>query len=190
MSTPLRFRNNTNIAVAVSQRNIENEAAAQPDIKHNLQLLPELKPKKTSLIVSSFLILLVALFGVLFLKIQITQKQYQIVQARNDFRATQRQGQTLLEEVGALSSPGNLVKQADSLGMIPSSNHLFIDLTTGKVNGELVKIPPAPTPENNLSETESKLAIETNAKPAEPAEIKDNSTVADPDAIPAPVQNN
>lgn len=191
MSSSLYFRNNRNRSLAVNQLPTETQQTETLQKKPDLHVVPKLKSKKVSLILPCFFILATALLGVLVLKIQITQKQYQIVQLRNEVRGVQREAQALAEKVGTLSAPGNLVKQADSLGMVPSNSHLFIDLATGKINGEVI-LPQNPAPaEKPVAQTP---VTEIEANPTQEANseeiVKENLPAKNYDSIPAPIQTN
>jgi hypothetical protein len=80
----------------------------------------------------------------LLLTIGLSDGAYQISALQSDQKDLSRTNQALTEQLTALSSPQNLVQNAQALGMVANGNTVYLRLSDGAVLGS----PTAATPEN------------------------------------------
>jgi hypothetical protein len=102
-------------------------------------MVSPLRPERASRGV--FALLVTGLLGVgmvliLVINTSLAQGAFTISELQAQQSTLTQQEQTLAEAVAAAAAPENLEQQARALGMVPSENPVFLDVTTGRVLGE------------------------------------------------------
>lgn len=96
------------------------------------------------------LIIVGTLLGVLFLNLSMSSSSYEISRLQSQSRTLEENRQALQEQEDKLSTPQELEARATSLGMVPSGETAYIDLSTGSVvdqaPAEGASSAPAPAP--------------------------------------------
>jgi hypothetical protein len=102
-------------------------------------MVSPLRPERASRGV--FALVVTGLLGVgmiliLVINTSLAQGAFTISELQAQQSTLLQQEQTLAEAVAAAAAPENLEQQARALGMVPSENPVFLDVTTGTVLGE------------------------------------------------------
>lgn len=82
------------------------------------------------------LIIAVTLLTVLFLNISMSDTSYQISRLQSQSRTLEDTRQGLQEQDAKLGTPQELQARAEALGMVPSGETAYIDLSSGTVIGD------------------------------------------------------
>lgn len=108
---------------------------------------------RVSTVVMCAAALAIALLGILFLNIQISQGQYQLTELTGHQRALSQENEALTQDIEANAAPQNLSARANDLGMVKADQTGSVDLRTGTVvaapaaaqkgEAEEILIPPA-----------------------------------------------
>lgn len=119
-------------------------ARAHRGARPHLRIVSPLRAERASRGVFALVVLTVLTVGmlaVLLINTSLAQGAFTVSQLKAEQTQLRQQEQTLTEAVAALAAPESLETRARGLGMVPSENPVFLDLTTGKVLG---KAKPAP----------------------------------------------
>lgn len=119
-------------------------ARAHRGVRPHLRIVSPLRAERASRGVFALVVLTVLTVGmlaVLLINTSLAQGAFTVSQLKSEQSQLRQQEQTLTEAVAALAAPESLETRARGLGMVPSENPVFLDLTTGKVLG---KAKPAP----------------------------------------------
>lgn len=94
------------------------------------------------------LIIVGTLLCVLSLNLSMSSSSYEISRLQSQSRTLEEQRQALQEQDDKLSTPQELQARAVALGMVPSGETAYIDLSTGSVVGQTptAGTPPAAAP--------------------------------------------
>lgn len=119
-------------------------ARAHRVARPHLRMVSPLRAERASRGVFALVVLTVLIVGmlaVLLINTSLAQGAFTVSQLRSERAQLLQQEQALTEAVAALAAPESLETRARGLGMVPSENPVFLDLTTGRVLG---KAKPAP----------------------------------------------
>jgi hypothetical protein len=83
------------------------------------------------------------LLGLLILTTTMQQRAFLLFDLQSEIDGLSVQKQMLAAEIAEKQSPASLARSARLLGMVPTSTPAFLDLETGRIQGELV---PAQAP--------------------------------------------
>jgi hypothetical protein len=105
----------------------------------HLRMVSPLRPERASR--GMFALVVTGLLGVgmiviLVINTSLAQGAFTISELKGEQAVLAQQEQTLTEQVAAAAAPDTLEQQARALGMVPSVNPVFLDVTTGKVLGK------------------------------------------------------
>lgn len=105
----------------------------------HLRMVSPLRPERASRGV--FALVVTGLLGVgmvliLVINTSLAQGAFTISELQAQQSTLTQQEQTLAEAVAAAAAPESLEEQARALGMVPSENPVFLDVTTGQVLGK------------------------------------------------------
>jgi hypothetical protein len=114
-------------------------ARALRSARPHLRMVSPLRPERASRGV--FALVVTGLLGVgmiliLVINTSLAQGAFTISELQAQQSVLTQQEQTLAEAVAAAAAPEILEERARGLGMVPSENPVFLDVTTGKVLGE------------------------------------------------------
>lgn len=110
----------------------------------HLRIVSPLRAEKAGRGVFALIVLstlTVGMLAVLLINTSLAQGAFTITALKVERGDLLQQEQTLTEAVAALAAPESLEQKARGLGMVPSENPVFLDVTTGKVLGN-----PKPAP--------------------------------------------
>lgn len=110
----------------------------------HLRMVSPLRPERASRGVFALVIttvLGVGMLGILLINTSLAQGAFTISELKSEQSALLQQEEALTEAVAAIAAPESLEAQARTLGMVPSTNPVFLDVTTGEVLGK-----PKPAP--------------------------------------------
>ena len=82
------------------------------------------------------LVVLAALAAVLVMNITMSNRQYALLDLRQEQQAVTETNERLAEQVGHLEAPQNLAARADALGMVAPAGTASVDAGTGQFSGE------------------------------------------------------
>lgn len=119
-------------------------ARAHRGARPHLRIVSPLRAERASRGVFALVVLTVLTVGmlaVLLINTSLAQGAFTVSQLKSEQTQLRQQEQTLTEAVAALGAPESLEARARGLGMVPSENPVFLDLTTGKVLGEAKPAP-------------------------------------------------
>lgn len=114
-------------------------ARAHRASRPHLRMVSPLRPERAGRGV--FALVVTGLLGVgmvviLVINTSLAQGAFTVEELKSEQATLLQQEQTLAEVVAAAAAPENLERQARSLGMVPSENPVFLNVTTGKVLGK------------------------------------------------------
>ncbi|QRZ60942.1 hypothetical protein [Rothia sp. ZJ932] len=89
--------------------------------------------------------ILIALSGILLLNVQITERQYQLVQLRSQETALLQENERLAQEIEFNQAPQNLAVRAVQLGMVAATQQATLNVQTGEVSGVPYAVTPVET---------------------------------------------
>jgi len=129
----------------------------------HLRMVTPLRPERASrgmfaLIVTG--LLGVGMVGILIINTSLAQGAFTVSELQGQQSTLVQQEQALRQEVVAAAAPDKLEQQARDLGMVPSENPVFLDVTTGKVLGK-------PRPAGGARSTTPRLLTPADATVAE-----------------------
>ena len=110
----------------------------------HLRMVSPLRPERASrgvfaLVVTT--VLAIGMLSILLINTSLAQGAFTISELKSEQSALLQQEEALTEAVAAIAAPESLERQARAMGMVPSENPVFLDVTTGKVLGK-----PKPAP--------------------------------------------
>lgn len=112
-------------------------ARPAPQERTPLSVVPAPLPRSRSgMTVLCVLVLLAALAAVLVMNISMSNRQYALLDLREEQQAVIEVNERLAEQVGYLEAPQNLAARAAALGMVPPAGTASIDARTGEFRGE------------------------------------------------------
>ncbi len=116
-------------------RGMRGLRAGAPAPAHGLAAAPGARqPRRVRAVVTG--LLGVGMVLILVINTSLAQGAFTISELQAQQSTLTQQEQTLAEAVAAAAAPENLEQQARALGMVPSENPVFLDVTTGTVLGE------------------------------------------------------
>lgn len=121
-------------------RGARSHRAARP----HLRMVSPLRAERASRGVFALVVLTVLAAGmlaVLLINTSLAQGAFTVSELKSEQGQLMQQEQSLTEAVAALAAPESLETRARELGMLPSENPVFLDVSTGKVLGK-----PKPAP--------------------------------------------
>ncbi len=114
-------------------------ARAHRSTRPHLRMVTPLRPERASRGVFALLVtgmLGIGMVLILVINTSLAQGAFTVSELQAQRADLSQQEQTLAELVAAAAAPDRLESQARSLGMVPSENPVFLNLTTGRVLGE------------------------------------------------------
>ncbi|MFI7589420.1 hypothetical protein ACIB24_20340 [Spongisporangium articulatum] len=122
------------------------------------------------------------LVALLMLTISLGSGAYTLTQLQRQQRDLSEQRQALTEQVQAMRAPAALAERAGELGMVPAPNAAFLQLPSGRIQGEsaAATAPPKPAPKPPTT-TKKTDAAKSDAKKSD-AKTSDAKTGAKTDA--------
>lgn len=112
-------------------------ARPAPQERTPLSVVPAPLPRSRSgMTVLCVLVLLAALTAVLVMNITMSNRQYALLDLRQEQQAVTEANERLAEQVGYLEAPQNLAARADALGMVAPAGTASVDAGTGEFRGE------------------------------------------------------
>lgn len=114
-------------------------ARAHRSARPHLRMVSPLRPERASrgvfaLVVTS--VLGIGMLAILLINTSLAQGAFTISELKSEQSALLQQEEALTEAVAAVAAPESLERQARAMGMVPSENPVFLDVTTGKVLGK------------------------------------------------------
>ncbi len=151
----------------------------------HLRVVSPLRPERASRGVFALVVLgglAVGMVAILLINTSLAQGAFTISALKAEQGQLLEQEQALIESVAALGAPESLETRARELGMVPSENPVFLDVTTGEVMGK-----PKPAP--GRRSTMPRLLTPADATSAEAVDngLAGLPVVADPNLDPAAV---
>jgi len=110
----------------------------------HLRMVSPLRPERASRGVFAVVItsvLSIGMLAILLINTSLAQGAFTISELKSEQTVLVQQEEALAQVVAAVAAPEALEQRARDLGMVPSENPVFLDLTTGKVRGK-----PKPAP--------------------------------------------
>ena len=112
-------------------------ARPAPQERTPLSVVPAPLPRSRSgMTVLCVVVLLAALAAVLVMNITMSNRQYALLDLREEQQAVTEVNERLAEQVGYLEAPQNLAARADALGMVAPAGTASVDAATGEFRGE------------------------------------------------------
>ena len=112
-------------------------AVSETTTKAVLRLVPEIesgrKAGDKAFITAISSIFIMGLLSLLIINTALTQDAFKLQQLKQQATVLTDQREAILRLVAEKSSPENLAESAAKLGMIPSNNPRFLDLSVGQV---------------------------------------------------------
>ncbi|HCG15049.1 MAG TPA: hypothetical protein DEU94_02725, partial [Micrococcus luteus] len=108
-------------------------ARPAPQERTPLSVVPAPLPRSRSgVTVLCVLVVLAALAAVLVMNITMSNRQYALLDLRQEQQAVTETNERLAEQVGNLEAPQNLAARADALGMVAPAGTASVDAGTGE----------------------------------------------------------
>lgn len=112
-------------------------ARPAPQERTPLSVVPAPLPRSRSgVTVLCVFVVLAALAAVLVMNITMSNRQYALLDLRQEQQAVTETNERLAEQVGHLEAPQNLAARADALGMVAPAGTASVDAGTGQFSGE------------------------------------------------------
>lgn len=112
-------------------------ARPAPQERTPLSVVPAPLPRSRSgMTVLCVVVLLAALAAVLVMNITMSNRQYALLDLRQEQQAVTEVNERLAEQVGYLEAPQNVAARADALGMVAPAGTASVDAATGEFRGE------------------------------------------------------
>jgi len=112
-------------------------AVSETTTKAVLRLVPEFESSKKAgdkaFITAISSIFIIGLLSLLIINTALAQDAFRLQQLKQQATVLADQREAILRQVAEKSSPENLADSAANLGMIPSNNPRFLDLSVGQV---------------------------------------------------------
>lgn len=114
-------------------------ARAHRSSRPHLRMVSPLRPERAgrgmfALVVTA--VLGIGMLAILLINTSLAQGAFTISELKSEQSALLQQEEALTEAVAAIAAPESLEQQARAMGMVPSENPVFLDVTTGKVLGK------------------------------------------------------
>ncbi len=105
----------------------------------HLRMVSPLRPERASRGVFAVVVtavLAIGMLSILLINTSLAQGAFTINELKSEQSTLLQQEEALTEAVAAIAAPESLETQARAMGMVPSENPVFLDVTTGKVLGK------------------------------------------------------
>lgn len=120
---------------------------ARPASRPRLQVVPRVQRARGSHFVVLVTGMLVSgLIGLLLLNLSMQKGAFELAGLQDEIADLDTRKQALTLDLETLESTRHLARKARSLGMVPNTNPVFLDLTDGSVIGDPVPAAPRTTP--------------------------------------------
>jgi hypothetical protein len=148
-----------------------------------LQVVPRVQRARGSQFVVLVAGMLVSgLIGLLLLNLSMQKGAFELARLEEQTSALRTGEQSLTFDLDRLESTQHLYRRARTLGMVPNSSPVFLDLTDGSVIGTPVPAAPAPEPTVAVASQDRKVDTDEGEQLGQASEAEDGGLASGLDA--------